>query len=381
MTHREDSWQLRTYAKLPVSPIRGEGPWVFDAEGRRFLDFYGGHAVASTGHCHPEVVEAIRRQAGQLLFYSNAIPSEPRAEASERLVKWGYKNLTKVFLTNSGAEANEAALKMARKHTGREEVIFTEGSFHGRTMACLSVCGIAKYRSFRPELPSTRQVPFGDLEAMKSAISSSTAAVILEPLQSLAGIRLADPAYYQSIRRICDAHGVVLIFDEVQSAPARTGRNMIGHHWDVEPDLCTSAKGVGSGLPIGVTWVHTKIAERIPLGEHGSTFGGGPVVCAAVAATLRVLESAQAAKTADRQSLRIRDGVKSIGGLWKGVRGLGLLLGLETEGPASPVRDKLLAKGLITGDSFDPSVIRLMPPLLLEDQHVDAMLEILASVR
>lgn len=380
MTHPEDSWQLRTYAKMPVAPVRGEGPWVYDSQGRRFLDFYGGHAVASTGHCHPEVVAAIRAQAGKLLFYSNAIPSEPRAEASERLVKWGYPGLTKVFLTNSGAEANEAALKMARKHTHREEIIFTEGSFHGRTMACLSVCGLSKYRSFKPELPSTRQVPFGDLDAMKDAISSSTAAVILEPLQSLAGIRIADPAYYQSVRNLCDTHGALLIFDEVQTAPGRTGQNMIGMHWGVEPDLCTSAKGVGSGLPIGVTWVHSAIAERIPLGDHGSTFGGGPVVCAAVAATLKVLESGQATKIAQRQSVRIREGVKSIGGAWKGVRGMGLLLGLETEGPAAPLRDKLLSKGLITGDSFDPSVIRLMPPLLLEDEHVDMMLETLASV-
>lgn len=378
---REDLWQLKTYPKIPVNPVRGEGPWLHDAAGRRWLDFYGGHAVASTGHSHPEVVAAIHEQAKRLLFYSNAVPNDARADAAEALVKFGYPELTRVFFTNSGAEANEAAMKMARKFTGREEIVFTEGSFHGRTMACLAVCGIPKFRIFRPEYPGAVQVPFGDAAALERAVTDRTAAVLLEPLQSLAGIRLADASYYRAAREIATKRGACLIFDEVQTALGRTGRPFVGMHWGVTPDLATSAKGVASGLPIGVTWIHERIVKTIPYGEHGATFGGGPVVAAAAAATARILSREKVWERAEALHRRIAEGVRRLGAPYTGVRGLGLLLGIETSVPAAGLRTRLMEAGLLVGDAIDPNVLRLMPPLLLEEAHVDAMLGILGQVR
>ncbi len=376
---KEETYQLRTYAKMGFEPVRGEGPCLWDAAGKRYLDFYGGHAVASTGHCHPEVVAAIREQAGRLLFYSNAVPHAVRGEAAEALVAFGYPGLTQVFLTNSGAEANEAAMKMARKFTGREEILFTEGSFHGRSLAALSVCGIPKYRSFRPEAPGTRQIPFGDLGALKAAVTEKTAAVLLEPVQSVAGMRTADAAYFRTARELTAKQGACLIFDEVQTALGRTGKRMVGMHWGVEPDLATSAKGVASGLPIGVTWIHERIAKTIALGDHGSTFGGGPVVCAAAAATLRILSREKVWESAARLETRIRSGIARLGAPYAGVRGLGLLLGIEVGGGAADLARRLLEAGLVVGEG--PGVLRLMPPLLLKEEHVDEMLAILAKTR
>ena len=378
---REDLYQLRTYAKLPLEPVRGEGPYLFDAQGRRLLDFYGGHAVASTGHCPPEVVAAIREQAGRLLFYSNAVAMGIRGEAAEALVRLGYPGLTQVFLSNSGAEANEAALKMARKFTGREEIVFTEGSFHGRTLATLSVCGIPRYRTFRPEAPGTRQVPFGDEAALDAAVTDGTAAVLLEPIQSVAGIRMADPSYYRAAREIATRRGACLIFDEIQSGIGRTGKPFVGMHWGMVPDLATGAKGIASGLPVGVTWIHERIARTISVGEHGSTFGGGPVVCAAVVATIRILARERVWESAARLHRRIEAGVAAIGPPYAGVRGLGLLLGIETAVPAGPLQKRLLEAGLVVGDAPPHQVLRLMPPLTITEAQVDEMLDILRRVR
>ncbi len=376
---KEETYQLRTYAKMGFEPVRGEGAYLWDAAGKRHLDFYGGHAVASTGHCHPEVVAAIREQAGKLLFYSNAVPNAVRGEAAEALVRLGYLGHTQVFLTNSGAEANEAALKMARKFTNREEILFTEGSFHGRSLAALSVCGIPKYRSFRPEAPGTRQIPFGDIDALKAAVSDRTAAVLLEPVQSVAGMRTASAEYFRAARELTAKQGACLIFDEVQTALGRTGQKMVGMHWGVEPDLATSAKGVASGLPIGVTWIPERIAKTIALGDHGATFGGGPTVCAAAVATLQVLTREKVWESAARLEKRIRDGVRRLGAPYTGVRGLGLLLGIEVEASAQDLPKRLLESGLVVGEG--PGVLRLMPPLTIQESHVDEMLAILGKTR
>ena len=378
MTTKEETYQLLTYAKMGFEPVRGEGAYLWDAAGKRTLDFYGGHAVASTGHCHPEVVSAICEQAARLLFYSNAVPSAVRGEAAEALVKAGYPGHAQVFLTNSGAEANEAAMKMARKSTGREEVLFTEGSFHGRSLAALSVCGIAKYRAFRPEAPGTRQIPFGDAAALQAAVSERTAAVLLEPVQSVAGMRTAPAAYFQAAREITARAGACLIFDEVQTAFGRTGRRMVGMHWGVEPDLATSAKGAASGLPIGVTWIPERIAKTIALGEHGATFGGGPTLAAAAAATLKVLTREKVWEGAARLEQRIRAGVAALGAPYGGVRGMGLLLGIEVA-DAAGLAKRLLEAGLVVGEG--PGVLRLMPPLLLKEGHVDEMLTMLGNTR
>ena len=379
MPTKEETYQLRTYAKMGFEPVRGEGPCLWDAAGKRYLDFYGGHAVASTGHCHPEVVAAIREQAGKLLFYSNAVPSAVRGEAAEALVTFGYPGHSQVFLTNSGAEANEAALKMARKFTGREEVVFTEGSFHGRSLAALSVCGIPKYRSFRPEAPGTRQIPFGDAEALKAAVTEKTAALLLEPVQSVAGMRTAPAEYFRVAREITEKQGACLIFDEVQTALGRTGHRMVGMHWGVEPDLATSAKGVASGLPVGVTWIPDRIAKTIALGDHGATFGGGPTVSAAAVATLRVLTREKVWESATRLETKIRAGVAKLGAPYTGVRGMGLLLGVELAGhDAKVVAARLLELGAIV-NAVTPTALRLAPSLLISDDELDLAVELIAK--
>ncbi|MBI4567161.1 MAG: aminotransferase class III-fold pyridoxal phosphate-dependent enzyme [Planctomycetes bacterium] len=360
----EEARQLRTYAKYPFAIERGQGAYVFDQEGARYLDFYGGHAVASTGHCHPRVVAAVREQAGRLLFYSNVCYSSVRARAADALLAF-LPAYGKAFFSNSGAEANDNALKMARRFTRREEVVSLQGNFHGRTIGALSATGIEKYRApFPPLVPGHRFVDLGDAAAVRAAVGQRAAAVIVEPIQSTAGVRLAPPAFYQEVRAACDAAGALLIFDEVQTGVGRTGKFLCAEHFGVTPDIVTLAKGVASGIPMGVTLLPERIAATIAIGEHGSTFGGGQVACAAMLATMEVMRDERLSDNAARAGAAIREAVASVPGV-KAIRGLGLLLGLELDRPAAPVQQALLAARVLTGTSNDPAVLRLLPPLMI----------------
>jgi acetylornithine/succinyldiaminopimelate/putrescine aminotransferase len=376
----EDAFLLPTYRKLPLALVGGRGCFVTDITGRRYLDLYGGHAVAITGHCHPKVVAAIREQAGKLLFYSNLVYLDVRARAAHALSAFVPEGM-KSFLCNSGTEANETALKIARRHTGRPAIVAMEKSFHGRTLGALSATELPPYRTQAgPLVPGTTFVPFGDLPAAEAAIGAGTAAVILEPIQSMGGVREADAAYYVGLRDLCDARGALLVFDEVQTAPARTGRPFYGAHHDVLPDLITTAKGIASGVPCGLVLASAAVAERVKHGEQGTTFGGGPLACAALAATIEVIAGEDLAGNARRTGDHLRAALLRTPGIAE-VRGRGLLLGAVLDRKAAPVRDALLDRGIIVSTTeADPSVLRLLPPLTLAPEEADVFAAALREI-
>ncbi|MBN1418637.1 MAG: aminotransferase class III-fold pyridoxal phosphate-dependent enzyme [Planctomycetes bacterium] len=377
----EDRYLLATYAKFPIALVRGEGAYVEDSEGKRYLDLYGGHAVAIAGHCPRPVVDAIAAQARDLLFYSNVAYFPARAEAARALVEACYGTAHQVFFVNSGTEANEAALKTARRLTGRERVIAMRGGFHGRTVGSLSATGVDKYRqACVPNMSaSTDFVEFGDVEAVEAIDPSKTAAIILEPIPSMAGVRVAPAEYYRALRRHATEHGIFLIFDEVQSGIGRTGRWFAGMHWDVEPDMVTLAKGLGGGFPVGALVVDRAIAEATSIGDHGSTFGGGPLAMVAVSATLDVIrrdglvENARAVGEEIRTRLAAHPRVRD-------VRGLGLLIGIDFDRPAREIRERLLAQGILVGTSVPPETVRLLPPLTIGAPEVERFFEALETI-
>ncbi len=376
----ETTAQLGTYAKLPIVAVRGAGIHLYDADGRDYYDFYCGHAVTLVGHCHPQVVAAIQAQAAQLIFYSNIVYSDVRAAYATALMAAAPAGYGQVFFCNSGAEANETALKVSRKFTGRPTIIALAGGFHGRTMGALAMTSNAKYKAgFEPLLLGVEFAPFGDLAALAAQMDANTAAVIVEPIQSIAGVRMAAAAYYQGLRALCDEQGALLIFDEIQTGLGRTGKMWAGDHWGVIPDIITLAKGIASGVPMGATMMTTRIAETIHLDEHGSTFGGGPLVCAAAAATLAVIQSGDLPAHAAAMGERIRNALGGLPHVLE-VRGLGLLLGLHLDIPAKTVQTAALEHGIILGTSGDANVLRVMPPLVVtaaDVDHLAATLEVI----
>jgi acetylornithine aminotransferase/acetylornithine/N-succinyldiaminopimelate aminotransferase len=377
----EDAVTLPTYAKPPVALVRGEGTRVWDHEGREYLDFYGGHCVALLGHCPPRLVEAIRRQAGEMLFYSNAVYSPVRAEAAQALVDLAPDGLGRVFWCNSGTEANETALKLARSFTGRSRVVaFSEG-FHGRTLGALATTyGDTYHAPYRAVLPETTWVAFGWEGAVEEALAGEdVAALILEPMQSMAGITEAAPAFYRAIREICDRTGTVLIFDEVQTGVGRTGTFLYGEHVGVTPDLVTLAKSLGAGVPVGAVLVDDAIAATVKPGDQGTTFGGGMLAMAAVTATLEQLVDDDLMARAVELFARLDDGLAEVDGV-TGVRGRGCLVGVTLDREMRPVVGALREAGVIVGTSGRPDTLRLMPPLTTSDDEVDDFLGRFAEV-
>src|SRR5437867_2857862 len=278
---REEQYQLATYKKMPVVAERGEGVWIYASDGERYLDLYGGHAVAGTGHCHPHVVKAIREQTDKLLFYSNLVYSETRARAAEKLISVAPESLTKAFFCNSGTEANENAMRMARMTTGRENIITFSGGFHGRTADAISGTFLGKYREIgKPNVPGHLKAQFGEIDSVRALADDSVAAIMLEPIQSMAGVRMAGSEFYQALRELCDERGIVLIYDEVQTGVGRTGDwffagSEAGDR--IVPDIVTLAKALGSGIPVGACLVIEKIASQIKENDLGTTFGGGMI--------------------------------------------------------------------------------------------------------
>jgi len=381
---QEDKYVLPTYAKFPFLLTRGEGNSVFDSEGRRYLDLYGGHAVCIVGHSHPRLVEAIHRQASELLFYSNVCYHPARAEAGRYLVEKSYPSMAQVYFCNSGAEANETALKIARRFTKRRRVVSMVDGFHGRTIASLSVTGREKLRTSFPDNLDhlTDFVPFGDLAAIEALDLENVAAILLEPVQSMAGIFVAPAEYYRSLRDLCTRHGVVLIFDEVQTAPGRTGEWFVGTHWDVEPDLVTGAKGIGGGFPTGVVIANRDISNTVEVGDQGSTFGGGPVAAAAIETTFRILDEddlpARVTGISKGVIQRFEEFKKT--GLVREVRGLGYLLGVECSVPAKGIGRQLREKGILIGSSYQENTFRLLPPLTVGEAEWDEFFVALGEI-
>jgi acetylornithine aminotransferase/acetylornithine/N-succinyldiaminopimelate aminotransferase len=379
----EEAFQLATYKKMPVAAERGAGVWIYTSDGQKYLDLYGGHAVAGTGHCHPHVVAAIREQSEKLLFYSNLVYSEARARAAEKLVSVSPKSLTKAFFCNSGTEANENAMRIARMTTGRENIITFSGGFHGRTADAISATFLGKYRELgKPNVPGHLQAEFGDLGSVRSLADESVAAIMLEPIQSMAGVRTAEPQFYRALQELCDERGIVLIYDEVQTGVGRTGEWFFAGSKagdGVVPDIITLAKALGSGVPVGACLVSEQIASHIKENDLGTTFGGGMIAMAAITATLEAIESDGMLVNVKQVESYLRERLKEIQQVVR-VRGLGFLLGLEFADKARPIHEGLLDHYIITGTSSDANVLRLLPPLCLGREEIDLFVIALRQV-
>ena len=379
----EEQYQLATYKKMPIVAERGEGVWVFTSDGERYLDLYGGHAVAGTGHCHPHVVAAIKKQADELLFYSNLVYSEARAKAAQKLISIAPDILTKAFFCNSGTEANENAMRMARMATGRENVITFSGGFHGRTADAISATFLGKYREIgKPNVPGHLQAEFGDIDSVRGLADESVAAIMLEPIQSMAGVKMAEPSFYRALRELCDDRGIILIYDEVQTGVGRTGEWFFAGSAAGDgavPDIISLAKALGSGIPVGACLVTEKIASHIKENDLGTTFGGGMIAMAAVTATLEAIEEDAMLANVCAVEAYLRERLQEIEQVVK-VRGRGFLLGLEFADKAKPVHEALLERRIITGTSSDPNVLRLLPPLCLTEADADVFVDGLAEV-
>ena len=380
MIATEAAHLLQVYPQLPLDLVSAEGVYLRTAEGREVLDFYGGHAVAALGYAHPRVVETLRRQSISMTFQTNAVALEVRARAADKLIAVAPAGLTRVFFVNSGAEANENALRLAFfARPGRESVVALEHGFHGRTAAAAAVTwGASKWYAFpRTPFPVTF-VPGDDAERLHDAIDERTAAVIVEPIQGMAGAVSLAPEYLRALRHRCDETGAVLIFDEVQSGIGRSGRYFACQRHGVAPDILTTAKALAAGFPVGAVLATEEIARHAAMGSLGTTFGGGPMACALVETVLEVIEGDRLLENVRRLSERVRATCQV--GPVESIQGDGFLLGLRCRRPASAVRDDLLAMNVLVGTSSDPSVVRLLPPLTLEGEHVDALSEALEKV-
>ncbi len=370
---------LPVYSQFPLVSARGEGSWIIDTDGNRWLDAYGGHAVASTGHSHPHVVRAIAEQAAELIFYSTVLPHPKRAQLAERLVALMPEGLDQVFFCNSGAEANENAMSLARKRTGRSVIVSVTGGWHGRTVATLAVTDGAKYEAGarRAEIPLSLNVPFNDVEAIERAIDDSVAALIVEPVQGMSGARDCSHEFLRAAREACTRHGAALIYDEIQCGTGRLGAFTAAEFYDVTPDAITMAKGIGSGFPMAAVVVNGFLAEGVTTGDLGSTFGGGPLACAAGLATLDVFEREGLLQNAVAVGKQLREGAVELG---LAVQGHGLLLGLRVGRPAAQVQKALFGQRILTGTASDPEVLRLLPPLNFSHDEAALVLQGLRTV-
>ena len=370
----EERYQLATYKKMPIVAERGEGVWLYASNGDRYLDLYGGHAVAGTGHSHPHVVAAIREQAEKLLFYSNLVYSEARARAAEKLVSIAPPQLSKAFFCNSGTEANENAMRMARLTTGRENIITFSGGFHGRTADAISATFLGRYRELgRPNVPGHLEAEFGNIESVRALADERVAAIMLEPIQSMAGVKTAPPEFFSELRKLCHERGIVLIYDEVQTGVGRTGDWFFAGSEAgarVVPDIITLAKALGSGIPVGACLVNEQLASRIKENDLGTTFGGGMIAMAAVSATIEAIENEGMLENVRTVEMYLRQRLEDVPQV-AAVRGRGFLLGLEFRDKATAIHKALLERKIITGTSSDPNVLRLLPPLCLKSADID----------
>jgi acetylornithine/N-succinyldiaminopimelate aminotransferase len=381
-TLEERRWLLPVYPHYPVEPVRGEGVILHLRDGRELIDFYGGHAVALLGYGHPRLLEALSAQAKTLFFQSNVVPLEVRARAAKHLVEFGPEGLTRAFLVNSGAEANENALRLAFRHTGRSRVVAVEGAFHGRTAAAGALTwGNERWYGF-PRAPfDVTFVPRGDLDALEEALQADggAAALIVEPVQGQAGAYPLGREWLAAARELTRKSGTVLILDEVQCGMGRTGHPFAAQAYGITPDLLTTAKGIAGGFPAGAVLVSDELAVGLQGGDLGSTFGGGPLACALMIATIEAIEEEGLLPRVRRLSQKIRETCQV--GPVTAIQGEGFLLGLRTARPAKEVQAELIDHGIFSGTSGDPHIVRLLPPLILEDVHVEALVAALEKIR
>jgi predicted acetylornithine/succinylornithine family transaminase len=381
---------LNLYApiRMPMVIARGDGARLWDTEGREYLDFIsGGRAVTGLGHCHPKVVEAIRKQAGQLIHVSNDFYTEPQLLLAKRLSElFGGR----CFFCNSGTEAIEAAIKLARKRAyklsgpEKHEIVTALNSFHGRTMGALAATGQPKYhRGFQPLPGGFLHVPFNDIEALQNAVTASTCAIMLEPILGESGVYPATPEYLSAARELCDANGALLVFDEVQTGLGRTGRMFAYEHFGVVPDVLTLAKGLGAGVPIGAMLAREPAASAFEPGDHASTFGGSALPAAAALAVLEVMEEERVLENAARIGARLAEGLRAIQqktALIAEIRAWGMMIGVDLARPvAATVKERCIARGLLIITVGD-RILRLLPPLILTEEQADRGLGVLEQV-
>jgi acetylornithine/succinyldiaminopimelate/putrescine aminotransferase len=371
-----------TYPPFPFPLVRGEKDAVFDDSGRRFLDFYGGHCVCGTGHAHRKITGAIARQANELVFYSTAAEVPVRNAAAEALLRFangdGLLDFTSVFFCNTGSEANENALKIAAKLTGRYRFAALAGGWHGRGILPLSVTDDPRITEpYSPFLAGCDQLSWNDEAALEAVDFRQVAAVILEPVQSMAGVRVATPRFLSKLRHITAAEGTLLIFDEVQTGMGRLGHPFAAAKYCIQPDMLTTAKSIASGVPMGGLLMTKAIASQLKTGDLGSTFGGSPLACAALLATLEVIDEERLMDRAVAAEARIRQSLAAT--CVAEVRGTGLLLGLRVPDGAAGLKKHLEDAGILVGGSADPEVLRLMPPLNITDAAIAALADAVRS--
>ncbi len=370
----------QVFAQYPIEVAHGEGVWLYARDGRKILDFYGGHAVAGLGYGHPRWLAALERQARQMAFQTNALPMIIREHAAARLAKFVGLGLDTVFWINSGAEANENALKLAFKMTGRSKIVALEQGWHGRTAAAGAVTwgAVEKWYGF-PRTPfDVSFAPRDNPLAVEKFVDKNTAAVIVEPIQGVGGAYDIGKPMLQAIRRRCDEVGALLIFDEVQCGMGRTGAPFAANFYDVTPDMITAAKALGNGFPVSALLLSRRVAEQIKYDDMGTTFGGGPMACAVAEAVIDTIESESLLANVRQVSTYIRS--SCIIGPILGVQGAGLLLGLKTSRPAKEVQAALLGKNILTGTSGDPHILRLLPAYIMNEGHVDQLSDALAQI-
>lgn len=370
---------LQVYAQLPIEPESAEGVYLHCGS-RRIIDFYGGHAVAALGYAHPDLLAALGRQAKNMYFQSNAVALDVRAQAADALVSIAPPGLGRVFFANSGAEANENALRIACRTTGRSRVLALEHGFHGRTAASAAVTwGAAKSWYGFPRAPfDVDFIPRDDVAKAEELINGETAAVIIELVQGLAGAYDLDRAFVAAIAAACKQHGVLLIVDEVQSGVGRTGAAFAAQLYDLQPDMLTTAKALGGGFPCSALLVTEELAAKLKSGDLGTTFGGGPMACALVSTVIEVIRRDRLLENVRTLSAELQK--SALTGPVESIQGRGFLLGLRCNRPAKAVQTALLERDILVGTSSDPAVVRLLPPLTLERQHVQTLCAALADI-
>lgn len=381
LNEKDQEYYLQTFKRYPIAFEKGEGCTLWDVEGKQYLDALAGIAVCNLGHCHPAVTEAIRKQAGELVHISNFFVSKPQVKLSQQLCE--LSKMDRVFFTNSGAESVEGAIKLARKYGQTKgkagEVIAMKNSFHGRTLATIAMGKKAMQEGFGPMPEGFQQIEFNDLEAVKNTVTDNTAAIILEPVQGEGGIHVAEHEYLKQLRSFCDERNIVLIFDEIQCGVGRTGKLFAKEHFGVEPDIMTLAKGLGGGMPIGAILCKQHIDDAINYGDHGTTFGGNPLACAASLAVLNLVKNDDFLnevkdKGAYFKEQLIKRNIKEL----EDIRGLGLMLGVVFNFETKPLVAKMLDNGVIANATAG-NVLRIVPPLIISKAEIDQVVDVIVK--